>query len=212
MLSVFVNKQSSIRISGEKTVYFDPWDLPEGSPKADAVFVTHDHFDHYSAADIKKVLTEQTAVVVPEKMAKAVKDALGSDADRVLAVKPGQTLTVCGIPVETAAAYNKLKPFHPKSAGWCGYAVTLDTEVCYVTGDTDAVKEGLAVKCDRLFVPIGGTYTMNVDEAAAFAAKLAPRIVVPTHYGTVVGSPSDGERFRKKLEQAAPSVSVELIL
>ena len=52
------------------------------------------------------------------------------------------------------------------------------------------------MKTDVAFLPIGGTYTMDVPEAAGLARSMAPGIAVPMHYGFVVGSRSDGERFR----------------
>ena len=57
-------------------------------------------------------------------------------------------------------------------------------------GDTDALSENESIVCDVLLIPIGGTYTMNADEAAVFTNKLKPKVVVPIHYGMVDGQPS----------------------
>ena len=94
------------------------------------------------------------------------------------------------------------KPFHPKRNGWCGYVVTMDGIHYYVAGDTDAVNELSSVKCDVAMVPIGGTYTMNAKDAAKLINQIRPEVVIPTHYGSIVGKSEDADTFRKFVDQA----------
>lgn len=212
MADIRVNTQSSIRLTGSKTLYFDPWKLDSDAPKADVVFVTHSHFDHFSPEDIARIASGETVVVVPEKMADDVLSKTGVPAERLLAVVPGQSYTVNGVSFETVPAYNRLKPFHPKRDGWCGYIAGLDGQRYYVMGDTDETPESLNVKCDVLLLPIGGTYTMDCRQAAEYACKVMPKTAVPTHYGEVVGKPSDGESFKKLVNAKAPEINVEIKL
>ena len=51
-----INCHSSIRCGGDRTVRFDPFRV-EGAPRdADVVFVTHDHYDHFSPEDLRRVM------------------------------------------------------------------------------------------------------------------------------------------------------------
>lgn len=48
-----------------------------------------------------------------------------------------------------------------------------------------------------MLVPVGGTYTCNTAEAAAFANAIKPTIAIPTHYGSITGKKTDGDEFAK---------------
>jgi len=99
------------------------------------------------------------------------------------------------IVIETVPAYNEKKKFHPKNAGWVGYIVEMDGWRIYVAGDTDNTKEAQKVKCDVAIVPVGGTYTMDLAEAAALVNTIHPKMAVPSHYGSVAGNETDGDEF-----------------
>ncbi len=70
MNNIFVNTRSSIKLTGSKTIYFDPLEI-EGTPHdADLIFVTHEHYDHFSPEDIQKVLKADTQLIVSSTMLK----------------------------------------------------------------------------------------------------------------------------------------------
>lgn len=194
--NIKVNIQSSIRIAASKTLYFDPWQIEEETHDADFVFVTHEHYDHFSPEDIDKVSTPDTYLIIPSTMTHLVGAISSIQQNHVVALSPGETREVARILVETYPAYNLKKPFHIKRNGWLGYVVTLDGTRFYVAGDTDVIPEIRDVRCDVAFLPIGGTYTMDASEAVGLVKKINPRVVVPTHYGCVVGSPVDGDFFQ----------------
>ena len=133
-------------------------------------------------------------------MEQEIRKAAG-DAELIL-MEPGDTREISDISIKSVPAYNRLKPFHPKRNGWCGYVVTMDGFCYYVAGDTDAVNELSSVKCDVALVPIGGTYTMNAKDAAKLVNEIRPAVVIPTHYGSIVGKPEDARAFRKYVDQA----------
>lgn len=201
---ITVNAQSSIRIGGDQVLYFDPFRITDARKDADIVFITHPHFDHFSPADIARVCKPQTVFIAPESMAAELKAA--GITEPVL-MKPGEIKTISGIAVETVPAYNISKQFHPKQNGWLGYIVTVGGKRIYAAGDTDATKEAAAVQCDIALIPIGGTYTMNPAEAAELVNRMRPQIVIPIHYGTIVGNPGDGAAFAKLV---APGITVSL--
>ena len=196
---ISVNTQNSIRIDCGKIIYVDPLDIRQESHDADYIFITHDHYDHFSLEDINKVLKRETQFVVPQKMDIRVRK--NTPVGRNLAVIAGQNYETDDLTFETVAAYNLIKPFHRKSDGWVGYILNIDDTRVYIAGDTDATREAKNVKFDIAMVPIGGTYTMNYKEAAALINKIAPKYAIPTHYGSIVGDKQDGEGFKQLVDE-----------
>ena len=175
-------------------IYIDPWQLPDGLPKADVILVTHEHHDHYSADDIDKVVGPKTLVMAPTELAhKMGHGALGAE--------PGRTMDTGGVSITTVPAYNVDKKFHPKGNNWLGYIVTLkDGTTVYHAGDTDFTPEMKALKVDIALLPVSGTYVMTAEQAAEAANAFRPAVVIPMHYGTIVGTADDAERFKKAFQ------------
>ena len=188
-----INCHSSIKISKGKTIYVDPFKIEKDTNDADIVLVTHDHYDHFSPEDIEKIINNETIIVAP-KIAKAL-----SKMRNTVLVEPNNVYEVKGIKIETIPAYNVNKQFHQKDNQWVGYIIEIDKTRYYIAGDTDVTPENKQVNCDVAFIPVGGTYTMNYTEAAELSNEINPNIVVPTHYGDIVGEKDDGEKFKKLL-------------
>ncbi len=183
---------ASVRIEDNgKQLYIDPWKLPENSPRADVIFITHSHYDHFSPQDIEKIRKEGTLFVAPKDVAKSIKG-------NVVTVVPGELYDVAGLKVQTVASYNMSKQFHPKHNRWVGYCITLSTgQKIYHAGDTDSTPEMRKMVCDIAFLPCGGNYTMDAKEAASAANIFMPKAVIPIHWGDIVGSKEDVEEFQK---------------
>jgi len=190
----------AFRIDADHIIYFDPFQLKAAEPKADIIFITHDHYDHFSKEDVDKLLKPGTTVV---SIAKVLKDIAG--AEKVL-VKPGDKVTVKGIAVEAVPAYNVDKDFHPKSAGYVGYIVTVDGVRVYHAGDVDVIPEMANFDVDIAILPVSGTYVMTADEALQAVKSIRPKLAIPMHYGAIVGGLSDAEHFA----QACPVEAVIL--
>lgn len=189
---------SSIRINKEKTIYIDPFKIDRNYNDADIIFITHDHYDHYSEEDIDKVINENAVIVIPEELlTKVLKKGINKNA--IITVEPNQKYMVQGIKFETVPAYNTNKTFHPKENGWVGYVIEINGIKYYIAGDTDITEENKKVKCDVAFVPVGGTYTMDFKEAAQLVNQIQPKVAVPIHYGSLVGTKQDAEEFIKLL-------------
>ncbi len=189
--NIEVFTQSSIRIRNrDKVIYLDPFKM-RGEPKdADYILITHDHYDHFSPEDIEKVSNGDSVLIVPEKMADKAREVYGT-VGKIYTVNPGTYNNIDGLEFDTVPAYNTLKPFHPKSAGWVGYILSIDGKRIYVAGDTDMTNDNKNVKCDIALVPIGGTYTMDAKKAAELINSIRPEVAIPTHYGSIVGSFDD---------------------
>ena len=189
---------SSIRINKEKVIYIDPFKIDKNYNDADIIFITHDHYDHYSEEDIDKVKKEDTIIVAPEELLTKLLRK-GFRQDYIITVDSDEEDMVEGIKFETIPAYNTNKQFHPKENGWVGYIVEIRGIRYYIAGDTDITEENKKVKCDVAFVPAGGTYTIDFKEAAELINEIKPKIAVPIHYGSVVGTKQDATDFIKLL-------------
>lgn len=199
--NIDVFKQNSIRIRTEcGSIYIDPFQMTEAPKDAACIFITHDHYDHFSPEDIERVAGQDTILVVPVKMEKKAEKLKGTVAG-IVTTEPGRSYEAAGISFETVPMYNILKPFHPKSAGWCGYILQIEGKRIYIAGDIDVIKEAGAVKCDVALLPIGGFYTMDAKQAADLVNEMQPAVAIPVHYGELVGKPEDGTIFAQNVKE-----------
>ena len=187
---------ASFRLDGPPTIYFYPWKLKGRHPQADVILVSHEHSDHCSLEDVKRISGPGTVIIANSGAAKKLRGD-------VRTLRPGERTTVGEVEIEAVPAYNVNKfrspgvPFHPKEAEHVGYVVTVQGERLYFAGDTDHIPEMSNLQCDVALLPIGGKYTMDAEEAAQAAKNIGPRVVVPMHWGSgVVGTLADVERFR----------------
>lgn len=207
MQPISVNKQSSIRLEGSKVLYFDPLEV-KTRHDADYIFITHPHFDHFSLLSILELKKEGTVIITTKDIVEELL-SVGFDEEYIMVVKPNQTYSLKNIEFKTIPAYNLHKKNHPKTSGWVGYVVNLDNVIYYIMGDTDVTKEAKEVECDVLFIPVGGTYTMDCLEAATLTNYIVPKLAIPIHYGYVAGSIKDALVFKKKLD---PTIHCEILL
>ena len=210
--NITVNTQSSIRIEGSKTLYFDPFKIEADRHDADMIFITHEHYDHFEPESIMKLKKENTILIAPESMKKQILSTQGLTSDNCVFYNPNETHEQGDITIDTVPAYNKLKPFHPKSKKWQGYVVKMDDIRYYVAGDTDVNEDIKKVKCDVAMIPIGGHFTMDKKQAADYIVGLKPKAVIPTHYGSIVGNPGDGQAFKADVERLDGGIQVEIRL
>jgi len=180
---------AAFRLAAHAVIYLDPFQIAPG-PVADVILITHRHRDHCSPEDIAKVSGPATQLLAPADCL----DVLPSSAR---AIAPGETVALPGVEVSAVPAYNIDKPNHPRSNGWVGYVVSVDGTRIYHAGDTDLIPEMRTIRADIALLPIGGTYTMTAEEAVDAVRLLRPSAVIPMHYGPLVGTAEDAERFRR---------------
>lgn len=188
----------TFRIDGAETIYFDPYELSEGAPKADIILISHDHYDHCSPEDVAKIRRDDTVIVT---IASAAKKLTGD----VRIVEHGDTVQVHGIDVEAVRAYNVNKfrspgePFHPKEAGHVGFVITMDGKRLYHAGDTDLIPEMRELEdIDIALLPVSGTYVMTAEEAVEAAEVIQPEVAIPMHVGRGIGSLEAAETFKEQ--------------
>lgn len=167
------------------TIYFDPYGkmADYGTlPKADLIFLTHDHNDHFDLEAMKSIEKPGTVIVLPPICSERVPEGW--------VVANGETLTVSGIEVRVMPAYNIIhkrengQAYHPKGIG-NGYVLTFGDKRVYVAGDTENLAEIKALKnIDCAFLPMSTPSTMTPEMVADIAKAMRPKILYPYHYGT----------------------------
>ena len=193
-------------------IYVDPWsEQLEGEPgDGDVVFVTHDDMDHYDPDAIEAVAGDDATVAVFEAV-----DTSDLERDVVDLPYAGE-VTVDGVDVETVPAYNDPAgdhvdedgaPFHAEGEV-TGLLLDLDGTTVYFPSDTDFLDHHESIAADVFVPPIGGHFTMDRSEAAAFARSVDPDLVLPEHYDTFEPIETDAEAFAADLE--ADGIRVEL--
>jgi L-ascorbate metabolism protein UlaG (beta-lactamase superfamily) len=176
--------------NGNKIYFVDPFQLRNrAKEKADLIFITHAHSDHFSPSDIDQIIQDQTIVIAPPDILEKIDIA----KERKISVSPNKTYEIHGFKFQTVPAYNnhpdKLD-FHPQANNWVGFIFELNGRKVYHAGDTDFIPEMKSFKDLRLDVamlPIGGTYTMEAEEAANAANAIAAKITIPIHYKNPLG-------------------------
>jgi L-ascorbate metabolism protein UlaG (beta-lactamase superfamily) len=186
-------KHDAFLLKGDGIVVaIDPYELRSVPEKADLVLVTHDHFDHCDPNSVRLVAKPDAVIVAPQNAA----SKLGKN---VRVVKAGDVLTEKGVTIKVVPAYNvrpERQRFHPKNYGGVGYLITLAGKTVYHPGDTDLIPEMDNLgQVDIALLPVSGTYVMDAQEAAEAVKRIKPTHVIPMHYGSIVGSKADAEKF-----------------
>jgi L-ascorbate metabolism protein UlaG (beta-lactamase superfamily) len=183
-------------------IHVDPYNkLAEYStlPKADIIFITHHHGDHFDPEAIKKIRKENTTVILTELCAEKFEGGT--------IMKNGDVKTIGEIQIEAVPAYNLVhmresgEPFHIK--GTCnGYVITFADKKVYVAGDTENTPEMKALEeIDIAFLPMNLPYTMTPEMVADAAKAFKPKILYPYHFGeTDVSKIVDLMKDEKEIE------------
>ena len=166
---------------GNKTINYS------AMPKADYIFITHEHGDHFDKEAIKQLTGDKTQLIANKRCA----DMLGYGQ----IMSNGQQSTFKDISVEAVPAYNTTEghtQFHPKGRD-NGYILTVDGLRIYIAGDTEDIPEMQNIKdIDIAFMPCNQPYTMTTEQLVKAAKTVKPKVLFPYHYGQtdVKGIPS----------------------
>lgn len=187
---------AGFHLDTDPSVVVDPFRARDPRP-VDVALITHPHFDHLSVEDLDGFVGPTTTIVSVD----AARDEIEAHwSDRPFeVVAPGDEIAVDGLTVEATPAYNVDKTYHPRDERWVGFVVEVDGTRIYHAGDTDRIPEMADLEVDMALLPVSGTYVMDADEAAEAAGILDAEAYVPMHYGSVVGTDRDAERFAERV-------------
>jgi len=191
---------SGFLIKNSKAIYIDPYNIKEGCEKADLILITHSHYDHCSVADMNKIIKQGTRIVVTADCQSKI--TRFDVAIKLEVIEPNQEFVFNGVRVSAIPAYNTDKHFHPKDEAWVGYLIKVNDVVIYHAGDTDIIPEMQKLTGYKqpgtdfvALLPVGGRFTMNVEEAVEAAKTIKPTLAIPMHYGSIVGADEDAKEF-----------------
>ena len=187
-------------LRNSKVIYIDPYNISDESEKADLILLTHSHYDHCSVADLSKIIKQGTKIIATADCQSKI--TRSEVPVRMEIVEAGQELDYGGIKISVMSAYNLDKPFHPKDESWVGYLIKMNDVLIYHAGDTDVIPEMQKLTGHKhpekkfiALLPVGGRFTMSVEEAVEAAKLIKPSLAIPMHYGSIVGSSEDAEEF-----------------
>ena len=198
-------------IKNSLTIYIDPYNIKENLDKADVILLTHSHYDHCSVDDLKKIIQNGTKIICPADCQSKINRF--DESVKVELVEPGSEINLGTIKISALPAYNVDKDFHPKDNGWVGYLIKMKDVLIYHAGDTDFIPEmqkltGHQAKEFVALLPIGGRFTMNVEEAVEAAKLIKPSVVIPMHYGSIDGTSKDADEFVELCKEENINVKV----
>ena len=190
---------ASFKITNKKIIYIDPFNIDKDYMDADIVLISHDHYDHFSKKDILKIRKDNTIYIAPLSIRNMIDKELEGEDVRYL--KTNEEINLDNINIKGIPSYNINKRFHPREKNYLGFLISLDNEKIFYIGDSDINEDNMKIKCDTLLVPIGGTYTMNYEEAASLTNHLQPKKVIPYHYGSIVGEENLKDKFKALIDK-----------
>ena len=201
-------------IENSSAIYIDPYNVKEGLPKADIIFLTHSHHDHCSVEDIHKLIKPGTKIVMTADCQSKIMRF--EDPIKIEIIEPDDEFEISGLKVSCIPSYNVDKSFHPKHEHWVGYIIRFGNVLLYHAGDTDFIPEmqkltGYKQEEGKFIalLPIGGRFTMNAEEAHEAAKLIKPDLAIPMHYGSVAGSEEDAREFKELCEE--DNIKVEIL-
>lgn len=204
---------SGFLIDNSKKIYIDPYNIRDGLGKADIILITHSHHDHCSVADVEKIIQEGTRIIMTADCQSKI--TRFNIPIKMEIVEPGQELDLGDVKISVLPAYNIDKNFHPKEESWVGYLIKINNILIYHAGDSDFIPEMQKLtgykKPGKEFIallPIGGRFTMNVEEAIEAAKLIKPTLAIPMHYGSIVGQLEDAQEFKELCEENGIRVEI----
>jgi L-ascorbate metabolism protein UlaG (beta-lactamase superfamily) len=180
----FIGHGSLMMAFNGRTIHIDPYSSVAdytSLPKADIVFLTHEHSDHLDKDALAKLRTDKTTIVLTKIGAAQIEGGI--------VMHNGETRSVDELKVEAIAAYNLVHKrsdggaFHPKGDG-NGYILNFGDTRVYIAGDTENTPEMKGLRNIAIaFLPMNLPYTMTPEMVADAVRAFHPRILYPYHFG-----------------------------
>ena len=191
---------SAFLYRGSRVIYFDPVALSGTLPPADLILVTHAHSDHWSVADIQKIIGPKTVLVISPNVSASYQVDKALLNIPVTTLSEGQTTEVNGISIQAVPAYGA---GHPREAGGMGFIVAVDGVRMYMSGGTDAYPEMAQYASDIAFIP---AYSRAQAEALV---KVIPAKTIIIEHTSYYAAKALGDLFTQGVGAGKTFVALE---
>lgn len=204
--------------TGSHRLLFDPWlnQNPRSPVRAedircDFIFCSHAHDDHMADA-LEIALHNRATLVAPFELAEHFAAQGATTCDPM----PGGIVSLpFGTAKVTPAVHSSTLElgsgrFLPLGQA-VGYIVSVNQKQVYHAGDTALFSDMKLVGrsgIDLALIPIGGWYTMGIDDAVEALDLLTPRLTVPMHYGTLEKIQADPTVFQSRAAARGHTVRI----
>lgn len=185
-LTWFGNYSFVLRI-GSFVLLVDPQGAEENFPAADLIVITQWHFAHCSWRIVRKCMHDNTIILGTPEVTSHIHP---SEVLHVGESRLFDKIEVFGMP-----SVNDRPGLREKPESQVGFVLHAGGKKLFFIGDSDFIEGMEDVHPDVLLIPVGGTLTLNADEAVDAAERIAPKLSIPVHWGGLVGSKVDAEYF-----------------
>ena len=181
----------SFLIQGPPLIYINPWKVIRTAFHADVILIGHDHYEHFSPADIDKLKGDHTRIISNESVASELQHD-------VTVLKPWHTITVDRAGIKAVPAYSPEDMRHPPEANGLGFIISMNYYDIYYAGDTGRISEMENIRPDIAILPIDNNGTLSVEQAAKLVDEMRPRWTIPYNWGTMTDGATlmDAQEFK----------------
>ena len=205
----FVLSWKGLMIYGDPTGGATPYAT---FPRADLIFVTHNHSDHFDANTLAAVRKTNGVIIAPygvyshNSMTPTLRNNTVILGSGILAGLYPTSTNLLDINVQAVAGYNGNHPSGTNNA----YVITLAGKRIFMSGDSGNVPEFQALRdIDVAFLCINIPYTMTIFDATNCVRAMRPKVVYPYHYRDASGATTNAAAF-KQLLGLDPGIEVRL--
>ncbi|GIF06408.1 MBL fold metallo-hydrolase [Actinoplanes siamensis] len=203
---------SCLRIEGAGVLVVDPGEFSEKSvlDGADAVVITHEHFDHLDVAAVTAAVSRRPdlRIFAHEEVLKK----LGEVAEATTPVAPGAEFAAAGFALRAYGGQHAvIHPYVPRIVN-LGYLISDGNTNVYHPGDSFVVPDDTPV--DTLCVPLNAPW-LKISEALEFTRAVRPDRAIAIHDGLLNergAAVSDGhlENFSEtRYQHLAPGATLD---
>lgn len=190
----------SFVIEGTPLIYINPWRVSASAFHADVILIGHDHYEHFSVADVAKLRAEHTKIISNERVARIL--------DNVTVLRPWQSITMDRTSIKAVPAYSPNHSKHPKEDGGLGFVISTNYHDIYYVGDSQIIDEMRVLRPDIAIIPIDNNGTLSISEAVGLVEQIRPRWVIPCNWGVsdVGASLAEAQEFKRRVGDLATVV------
>ncbi|MFC1774745.1 MBL fold metallo-hydrolase [Nanoarchaeota archaeon] len=193
----WIRHASVIIKTKQKTIYIDPYLDPlfhTNLPKADIILISTSLPNHFTNESIEMIKSRNTRIYAVSSASERLGGAI---------VKAGDTIEEQGLKFHCSKTYNENAPEA------VGFILQLQDKRIYYVGSTFYNPE-LRHTCNILIIPIGGSTSMNIDQAAQLTEQIRPKYVLPIQYGLSEGMSEEGDLFKSRIEDKKITIPIVL--